>query len=68
MAIKPSVIAQQLCLLNHRLMRQVEPTEVLTAVWRTWSSEEEKAEELPNLNYFIDRFNKVRRRHGARGR
>ena len=49
MVIKPLVVAQQLCLLDHRLMRQVDPTEVLTAIWRSSMSDEEKAEELPNL-------------------
>ena len=58
MTHKPLTIAQQMCLLDHALMRQVDPTELLTAIWRNNMTEEEKAEEVPNLTLFVERFNK----------
>lgn len=59
MTTKPDVLAQQLCLLDHYLMARMKPAEILTAIWRSSMTEEEKAEELPQLLQFVDRFNTV---------
>lgn len=58
---EPRVLAGQLCLFDHDLMCQIDPTEILTNIWRGGSmTEDEKLDELPHLMAFIDRFNKAR--------
>jgi len=50
----PVVIAEQLCLYDYKLMKNIHPIEYLNQIWGNKDNEDS-----PCLNFFISRFNLV---------
>jgi hypothetical protein len=51
--VEPEEVAEQLCLLNSDLFRNIHPIEFLNEIWK--KSEDETS---PSFQFFADRFNK----------
>ena len=51
--VEPMEVAEQLCILNSEIFRNIHPIEFLKEIWK-------KAEEdpSPSFNFFVERFNK----------
>ncbi|KXS13881.1 ras GEF [Gonapodya prolifera JEL478] len=58
LGISPEDLAKQLCLFNHRLFRNVNPTEYLDFIWKLNVPEDSPTGMSPILSVFVERFNR----------
>jgi len=52
--LDPCIVAEQLCLYDFKLMKNIHPIEYLNQIWGN-----KENEDSPCLNFFISRFNLV---------